>query len=95
MNHLYGASDCRYVVGRMSYQTLEVELEDGRVRPAGAEKLPAKARALLTILTPAIAEPVAPEGPSLADLTANLAGIGQGKYTDLSYNKAHMDDFGR
>ncbi len=34
----------------MSYQTLEVELEAGRVRPRGAEVLPERARALLTIL---------------------------------------------
>jgi hypothetical protein len=34
----------------MSYQTLEVDLENGRVRPRGAESLPAKARALLTII---------------------------------------------
>ncbi len=34
----------------MSYQTLEVELENGWVRPTGAEPLPSKARALLTVL---------------------------------------------
>ena len=34
----------------MSYQTLEVELEGGRVRPRGAEVLPERAQALLTIL---------------------------------------------
>ena len=34
----------------MSYQTLEVELENGRVHPSGAETLPPKARALLTLL---------------------------------------------
>ena len=28
--------------------------------------------------------------PSLADLVADLKGIGQGKYTDLSTNKKHM-----
>ena len=35
----------------MSYKTLEVELENGRVHPSGAETLPANARTLLTILT--------------------------------------------
>ena len=42
----------------MSYKTLEVELENGRVRPRGSETLPAKANALLTLLdssTPAAA----------------------------------------
>lgn len=34
----------------MSYQTLEVELEGGRVRPRGAEVPPDRAHALLTIL---------------------------------------------
>jgi hypothetical protein len=37
----------------MSYKTLEVELENGRVHTAGPEPLPAHAHALLTILTPA------------------------------------------
>jgi len=35
----------------MSYKTLEVELENGRVHPSGSEALPTKARALLTILS--------------------------------------------
>ena len=34
----------------MRYKTVEVELENGHVRPSGAEKLPAKAHALLTLL---------------------------------------------
>ena len=34
----------------MSYTTLEVELENGRVHPRGPEALPARARALLTLL---------------------------------------------
>ena len=34
----------------MSYKTLEVELENGHVRPCGAEVLPANAHALLTLL---------------------------------------------
>lgn len=36
----------------MSYTTVEVELENGRVIPRGNTTLPAKARALLTILEP-------------------------------------------
>jgi hypothetical protein len=42
----------------MSYKTVEVELENGQVRPSGPETLPARARALLTLLdssTPAAA----------------------------------------
>ena len=79
----------------MSYRTLEVELENGRVQPSGPETLPTKAHALLTILSPATPEPDEVTGPSIADLMADSAGIGQGKYTDLSTNKAHMDNFGR
>jgi len=79
----------------MSYKTLEVELENGRVHPCGTETLPARATALLTILNAPEPGPAEKEGPSLADLMAKFAGIGQGKHTDLSTNKAHMDDFGR
>jgi len=79
----------------MSYKTVEVELENGRVRPRGSETLPAKADALLTILSPADFKGVEAGGPSLADLMRDSAGIGQGKYTDLSTNQAHLDDLGR
>ncbi len=79
----------------MSYQTLEVELDGGRIRPCGPETLPDKARALLTILTSA----PPPAGPapsaSLADLVGDLAGIGRGEHTDLSTNKVHLIDLGR
>lgn len=36
----------------MSYLTLEVEIDQGRVWPKGAEALPEKASGLLTILNP-------------------------------------------
>jgi hypothetical protein len=36
----------------MSYLTLEVEIDHGRVSPKGAEGLPEKASGLLTILNP-------------------------------------------
>lgn len=77
----------------MSYQTLEVELENGRVHPCGGEALPSKAHALLTIL---VTPTPAPAGQgSLADRVAHLKGIGRGEYTDLSSSKRHMDDFGK
>jgi hypothetical protein len=41
----------------MSYRTVEVELNDGRVQPRGTESLPAKAHALLTIIESSTAEP--------------------------------------
>ena len=79
----------------MSYQTVEVELDGGHVQPCGAETLPEKARALLTILSAAPTPAVSPAGSSLADLVNDLAGIGGGQYTDLSTNRAHLVDFGR
>ncbi len=79
----------------MSYQTLEVELDRGQVRPCGSETLPEKARGLLTILI----SPPTSSGPiptaSLAELVADLAGVGRGEHTDLSTNKAHLADCGR
>ena len=36
----------------MSYLTLEVEIDHGRVSPKGAEALPERASGLLTILNP-------------------------------------------
>ena len=77
----------------MSYKTLEVELENGRVRPSGPDVLPPKAHALLTIL--GTTETVETAKGSLADRVANLAGIGRGEFTDLSTNKSHLNDLGR
>ena len=77
----------------MSYKTLEVELENGRVHPSGGEVLPVKAHALLTILD--TNGNVETAKGSLADRVANLAGIGRGELTDLSTNKSHLNDFGR
>lgn len=78
----------------MSYQTLEVDLENGRVRSRGTDVLPVRARALLTIVEEA---PLGSEEPTrtLADALRGLNVLGQGKYTDLSTNKAHLEDFGR
>lgn len=80
----------------MSYKTVEVDLENGRVRPSNAESLPEKAHALLTILTPAPSEREEPySGPPIGELGAAFCGIGNGTHTDLSTNKAHLDDLGR
>jgi hypothetical protein len=78
----------------MSYKTVEVELENGRVRPCGADSLPDKAHGLLTILTAASPLKTERENGALADRVADLAGIGRGEHTDLSTNKAHLNDFG-
>ncbi len=74
---------------------MEVELNRGRIRACGSETLPEQARGLLTILT-AAPEPAGPAANvTLADLVADLAGIGHGNHADLSTNKAHLADFGR
>jgi len=41
----------------MSYRTVEVEIDHGRVLPKGAEALPEKASGLLTILSPPPSQP--------------------------------------
>jgi hypothetical protein len=78
----------------MSYKTVEVELENGRVHPAGAETLPDKAHALLTILSPQARQPEA-SAKSLGKAMRELGVIGRGDFSDLSTNPRHMDDFGR
>jgi hypothetical protein len=78
----------------MSYMTVEVELENGRVRPAGAETLPDKARALLTILSPPTSKLDAPS-KSLGQALRELGVTSRGEFMDLSTNPLHMDDFGK
>jgi hypothetical protein len=78
----------------MSYQTLEVELENGRLAPRGGETLPLKARGLLTILEADSTVSAGPT-PSLGRLMQDVAGTGRGQFTDLSTNKQHLADFGR
>ena len=77
----------------MSFQTLEVELDHGQVRPQNAEILPAKAQALLTILSPAAAS--LPPSRSLGEALRDLNVQGRGQFTDLSTNPRHLDDFGK
>ena len=78
----------------MSYQTLEVDLENGRVSPRGSEALPAKARALLTIVETGDSSKQE-TGRTLGDALRELNVLGRGEYTDLSTNKEHLADMGR
>lgn len=58
----------------MSYQTVEVELERGRVRPRGAEVLPERAHALLTILQAGLTDrPTRAEGTTNPGLNRFLS----------------------
>jgi hypothetical protein len=87
-------ADLKGIILGMSYKTVEVELENGRVHAAGAETLPDKAHALLTILSPQAVKPEA-SAKSLGKAMRELAVLGQGEFTDLSTNPRHMDDFGK
>jgi hypothetical protein len=78
----------------MSYKTVEVELENGRVHASGAETLPDKAHALLTILSPQAVQPTVP-AKSLGKAMRELGVMGRGEFTDLSTNPRHLDDFGK
>ena len=79
----------------MSYQTMEVELENGRVQPCGAEALPARARAWLTILEGRPGQSAAAPARTLGQAMRELGVLGRGDFDDLSTNKAHLDDFGK
>jgi hypothetical protein len=87
-------ADLKGILSAMSYKTVEVELVNGRVHPAGAETLPDKAHALLTILSPQAVKPDEP-AKSLGQAMRELAVVGRGEFTDLSTNPRHMDDFGK
>jgi hypothetical protein len=86
--------ELKRIIFAMSCKTVEVELENGRVHPAGAKTLPDKAHALLTILSPQGVRPEAP-AKSLGKAMRELGVMGRGEFTDLSTNPRHMDDFGK
>ena len=62
----------------MSYKTVEVELDHGRVRPRNGDTLPEHASALLTILNPPVPAVGTTPGPRTAGLERLL------KSTDFS-----------
>jgi len=70
-------------------------LENGRVQPCGAEALPARAHALLTILEGRPAKPAAAPARTLGQAMRELGVLGRGDFVDLSTNQAHLDDFGK
>jgi hypothetical protein len=87
-------NDFAGIISTMSYKTVEVELEHGRVQTAGAETLPEKAHGLLTILSPQTVESDAP-ARSPGKAMRELAVVGRGQFTNLSTNSRQMDDFGK
>ena len=78
----------------MNYQTVEVDLENGKVCPRGAETLPEKARALLTIVESNSGGSNKPTR-TMAEALRDLKVVGRGEYTDLSTNKARLADLGQ
>ena len=92
---VFTGGDFAGIFWHMSYQTVEVELENGRVQPCGAETLPARAHGLLTILEGRPCEPVVAPVRTLGQAMRALGVSGRGDFTDLSTNKAHLDDFGK
>ena len=78
---------------RMSYETVEVDLDHGRISPLAAEPLPDRARALLTILKP-LTDASPDTARTLGTALRELGIVGRGDFTDLSTNQRHLDDFG-
>jgi hypothetical protein len=58
----------------VSYRTLEVEIDHGRVSPKGAEALPVKGSGLLTILNP---DDFNASLPARSELARQLMGAGR------------------
>ena len=65
------------------------------MRPSGPETLPSKAHALLTILEGDPAKPAVAPARTLGQAMRELGVTGRGDFTDLSTNKAYLDDFGK
>ena len=59
----------------MSFQTIEVEIDHGRIVPREPEKLPEKGNGLLTILSAAEAQPASNPGA-----TARPFGLAKGQF---------------
>jgi len=77
----------------MSLITVEVELENGIVRPCGTDTLPTKARGFLTILE-SEEKTEANTTRTLGDALRELHVESRGEYTDLSTNKKHLEGMG-
>ena len=71
----------------MSYLTLEVEIDHGRISPTGAEKLPDKGKGLLTVLE---SDTGNGETPKLTQLEAFEA-LQKSLNLDAAKAKAWMD----
>ena len=66
----------------MSYKTVEVELENGQVRPSGADTLSGQSARIAHHFGRTCSRAFH-QGESLADLAREFKGIGNGTHTDL------------
>ena len=75
-------------------KTLTIQLPD-----AVAQWLDAAARqrqqTLEEAASAALVDAARGRRPTFGDLVSDLAGLGEGKYSDLSTNKKHLEDLGR
>ena len=90
-----GKRTSEVLMGRISYRPEQATLIEDVDSPSLAPRPPEKNRALLTLLTTENAGETAKGNGTLAERVADLAGIGRGEHSDLSTNKAHLNDFGR
>ena len=77
----------------MSLITIAATISNGKIVPEEPDKTPEKGHALVTIF-PGNGTSKGP-ARTVAELMADLGGIGNGSLTDLLTNKSHLDDFGR
>jgi hypothetical protein len=75
----------------VSLVTIAAMISNGRILPDEPEKVPETGRALVTILA-ANGKQQAPTA-TIAELMRDLAGTGNGAFSDLSTNKSHLDNF--
>lgn len=77
----------------MSYKTVEVMLENGRVLPRGEETLPVRARALLTLLDSSAPHPARTCG-ELAERWTDLEPLPKGEAAafadDLEHSRGNL-----
>ena len=75
-------------------KTLTIEVPDAVVQWLDAVARQ-RQQTLEQAASAALASAAGRQAPTFGDLVADLAGIGQGKHSDLSTNKEHLNDFGR
>ena len=78
----------------LGMKTITVKLPDGVFKWLSANARRRKQTAA-EVARETLTKAAQSNGATFGELMADLAGIGEGKYSDLSTNKKHLDDFGR